>query len=132
MAGLAAADQARKYRGDQAPVWAVFAPSHVLKGGEIPDGTRRLLDKIADDADRAGHDDLGSDIRENMRYILQCTSDEAFAGLLDRARLLGIIDGKMERRVLDELAGATCDSKGEFAPLTARAIHRGPCWQPLA
>jgi len=112
VAGLAAADLARAHRGDQAPVWAVFAPSHVLKGGEIPDGTRRLLDKIAADADHAGHDDLGGDIRENMRYILQCTSDEAFAGLLERARLIGLIDGAMERRVLDELAAATCDSKG--------------------
>ncbi|MBO6809183.1 dihydroxy-acid dehydratase [Thalassospira sp.] len=112
VAGLAAADHARAWRGDQAPVWAVFAPSHVLKGGEIPDGTRRLLDHIAADADAAGHDDLGADIRENMRYILQCTSDEAFAGLLERARLLGIIDAAQERKVLDELATATCDSKG--------------------
>jgi dihydroxyacid dehydratase/phosphogluconate dehydratase len=112
VAGLAAADHARAYRGDQAPVWAVFAPSHVLKGGEIPDGTRRLLDQIATDADSAGHDDLGADIRENMRYILQCTSDEAFAGLLERARLLGLIDEALERRVLDQLAAATCDSKG--------------------
>ncbi|HAI33099.1 MAG TPA: hypothetical protein DCM48_26905, partial [Thalassospira sp.] len=61
------ADHARAWRGDQAPVWAVFAPSHVLKGGEIPEGTRRLLDKIAADSDAAGHDDLGADIRENMR-----------------------------------------------------------------
>ncbi|AUG55658.1 dihydroxy-acid dehydratase [Thalassospira marina] len=112
VAGLAAADRARAHRGDQAPVWAVFAPAHVLKGGEIPEGTRRLLEKVARDADGAGHDDLGGDIRENMRYILQCTSDEAFAGLLERARLLGLIDGAMERRILDELAAATCDSKG--------------------
>ncbi|RCK50831.1 dihydroxy-acid dehydratase [Thalassospira profundimaris] len=112
VAGLAAADRARAHRGDQAPVWAVFAPAHVLKGGEIPEGTRRLLDQVANDADAAGHVDLGGDIRENMRYILQCTSDEAFAGLLERARLIGVIDGAMERRILDELATATCDSKG--------------------
>ncbi|MFH1804687.1 MAG: dihydroxy-acid dehydratase [Pseudomonadota bacterium] len=112
VSGLASAEYARRHRGDQAPVWAVFAPSHVLKGGDIPENTRRSLEKIARDAAAAGHDDLGGDITENMRYILQCTSDEAFAGQLERARLLGIIDDATERRVLDELAAATCDSKG--------------------
>lgn len=112
VSGLASASDARRRRGDQAPVWAVFAPSHVLKGGDIPEKTKVLLEKIAADADAAGHDDLGGDIRETMRYILQCTSDEAFAGQLERARLLGIVDEKTERKVLDELAAATCDSKG--------------------
>ncbi len=112
LSGLAAAEVARRHRGDQAPVWAVFAPEHVLKGGKVPADTRKALDALADDARAAGHGDLAEDIHENLRYILQCSSDEAFAGQLKRARNLGLIDGETERRLLNSLAAHTCDSHG--------------------
>lgn len=49
LSGLAAADRARREpeRGT-APVWAVFVPAHVLKGGSIPKNTRQKLHDIQD------------------------------------------------------------------------------------
>lgn len=112
LAGLAAADVARAHRGTQAPVWALFAPAHVLRGGTIPAATAETLRRIGESACAAGHVDLAEDIGENMRYILQCSSDEAFAGQLERALNLGLIDAATKRRLLDELAGATCHKNG--------------------
>ncbi len=112
LAGLAAADVARAHRGNQAPVWALFAPAHVLKGGTIPAATAKALRGVGELARTAGHADLAEDIEENMHYILQCSSDEAFAGQLERALNLGLIDAATKRRLLDELAGATCHTKG--------------------
>ncbi|MCF8480405.1 MAG: dihydroxy-acid dehydratase [Rhodospirillum sp.] len=112
LSGLAAAEVARRHRGDRAPVWAVFAPEHVLKGGKVPAETRKDLEAIAEKARAAGHGDLGEDIEGNLEYILQCSSDEAFAGQLKRAVNLGLIEGETERRLLDSLAAHTCDSHG--------------------
>ncbi len=112
LAGLAAADVARAHRGNQAPVWALFAPAHVLKGGTIPTATAKALRDVGRAARAAGHADLAEDIEENMHYILQCSSDEAFAGQLERALNLGLVDATTKRRLLDELAGATCHHKG--------------------
>jgi dihydroxyacid dehydratase/phosphogluconate dehydratase len=112
LSGLASADVARRARGNQAPVWAVFAPAHVLKGGVIPPTARGDLEALAARANAAGHDELGADIVENFRYILQCSSDEAFAGHLRRAENLGLIEPSDSRRLLNELAGATCDAAG--------------------
>lgn len=112
LSGLAAAEVARNHRGDQAPVWAVFAPEHVLKGGKVPDGTRKELETIAAKAREHGHRELGEDIEGNLEYILQCSSDEAFAGQLKRAKNLELIDPDTERRILNELAEHTCDSHG--------------------
>ncbi|MGQ9364809.1 dihydroxy-acid dehydratase domain-containing protein [Azospirillum sp. ST 5-10] len=112
LSGLAAAEVARRHRGDQAPVWAVFAPSHVLKGGTIPRNVRGDLERLAERARAAGHADLAGDIVENLSYILQCSSDEAFAGQLRRARNLDLVDAAEERRLLDALAEHTCDKAG--------------------
>lgn len=112
LSGLAAAEVARRHRGDQAPVWAVFAPEHVLKGGKIPGDTRTDLEALARAARDAGHPDLAEDIEDNLKYILQCSSDEAFAGQLKRARNLDLIDLDTERRLLNALAEHTCDSHG--------------------
>jgi dihydroxyacid dehydratase/phosphogluconate dehydratase len=112
LSGLAAAEVARRHRGDQAPVWAVFAPEHVLKGGKVPDATRKDLEALAAKARAAGHPELGEDIEDNLAYILQCSSDEAFAGQLKRARNLDLIDADTERRILNDLAEHTCDSHG--------------------
>lgn len=113
LSGLAATDVARSHKDrKQAPVWAVFVPSHVLKGGTIPETTRNRLNQLADCARDEGHPDLADDIRENMRFILQCSSGEAFAGQLRRAVLLKLITAEEERRLLNQLAAATCDAKG--------------------
>ena len=113
LSGLAAADRARREpeRGS-APVWAVFVPAHVLRGSRIPADTRQKLRQVQDAALAAGDGQLADDIEENCRYILQCASDEAFLGLLNRAveqKLLGRPDADV---ILNELAAATCDEKG--------------------
>ncbi len=113
LSGLAAADRARREpeRGT-APVWAVFVPAHVLKGGSIPRSTRQKLQDIQDAARSAGDAQLADDIEDNCRYILQCSSDEAFLALLNRAVEHGLIDRPSADAILDELAAATCDDKG--------------------
>ncbi len=113
LSGLAAADRARREpaRGT-APVWAVFVPAHVLKGGTIPKATRRALSALQEKAIAAGDPQLAADIEENCRYILQCSSGEAFLGQLNRAVGLGIVAQDEADRLLDELAAATCDEKG--------------------
>ncbi len=113
LAGLAAADRARRQpaRGN-APVWAVFAPAHVLKGGQIPDDVQRDLNALQIKASLAGDEALAQDIEDNCRYILQCTSDEAFLALLNRAVALQLCSQHHANDVLDRLAAATCDEKG--------------------
>lgn len=113
LSGLAAADRARRTEGrGTAPVWAVFSPSHVLKGGSIPPETRSRLREIEAAARAAGDAQLADDLAKNCRYILQCASDEAFLGLLDRARELGLVEAAEAGRLLEELAEATCDEQG--------------------
>jgi dihydroxyacid dehydratase/phosphogluconate dehydratase len=113
LSGLAAADRARREpeRGT-APVWAVFVPSHVLKGGSIPEETRRELQRIQDAARRLGDPQLAEDIEENCHYILQCSSDEAFLGQLNRAVDHRIVSRAEADQILNELAAATCAEKG--------------------
>lgn len=113
LSGLAAADRARREpeRGT-APVWAVFVPAHVLKGGTIPKRTRKELQAIQDAAVAAGNQQLADDIEENCHYILQCSSTEAFLGLFMRAVEQKLIDQPTSDRLLNELAAATCDDKG--------------------
>ena len=113
LSGLAAADRARREpeRGT-APVWAVFVPAHVLKGGSIPKGTRKKLQDIQDAARAVGDTQLADDIEENCHYILQCSSDEAFLGMLNRAVEQNLIDRPAADEILNELAAATCDDKG--------------------
>ncbi|MDP5239826.1 dihydroxy-acid dehydratase [Uliginosibacterium sp. 31-16] len=113
LSGLASADRARRQpaRGT-APVWAIFVPAHVLKGGAIPKRTRQKLQAIQDAAVAAGDSQLADDIEENCHYILQCSSDEAFLGLLMRAEEYGLISHPEAEQILNELAAATCDDKG--------------------
>ena len=113
MSGLAAADVARSHpdRG-QAPVWALFIPSHVLKGGTITDQTRRRLNELIDEARRKGFADLAEDISQTMDYILQCASAEAFWAHLKRAVHVGVISEDQCQTIMDELAAATCHCNG--------------------
>ncbi|NSL54313.1 dihydroxy-acid dehydratase domain-containing protein [Uliginosibacterium aquaticum] len=113
LSGLASADRARRQpaRGT-APVWAIFVPAHVLKGGTIPKRTRQKLQAIQDAAIAAGDAQLAADIEENCHYILQCSSDEAFLGHLQRAEEKGLVTRAEADAILNELAAATCDDKG--------------------
>jgi dihydroxy-acid dehydratase len=113
ISGLAAADVARshKERG-QAPVWSVFVPAHVLRGGTIPDKTKIHLNRIIEKARQQNLQSLAEDIAENMRYILQCSSDEAFYGLMKRSVGYGLINPDESRTIMDELAVATCHKHG--------------------
>lgn len=113
LSGLAAADRARREpERESAPVWAIFVPAHVLKGGSIPESTREKLRCIEVAARAANDEQLADDIEDNCKYILQCSSDEAFLGLLQRAGELGLIDQAQAETILNELAAATCDDKG--------------------
>jgi hypothetical protein len=83
----------------------------VLKGGTIPAATAKALREVEAGGNAPPATPTCEDIEENMHYILQCSSDEAFAGQLERALNLGLIDAATKRRLLDELAGATCHHK---------------------
>lgn len=113
ISGLASADLARSHKDrGQAPVWAVFIPSHVLRGGTIRQKTRDRLQRVMEKAREKDLSSLAEDIAENMRYILQCSSDEAFYALMKRSVRHGLIDEQECRTIMDELAAATCHSKG--------------------
>lgn len=113
ISGLASADLARSHKDrGQAPVWALFIPSHVLRGGTIRQKTRDRLQRIMDKAREKDLSSLAEDIAENMRYILQCSSDEAFYALMKRSVSYGLIEEGECRTIMDELAAATCHSKG--------------------
>ncbi len=113
LSGLAAADRARREaeRG-QAPVWAVFAPSHVLRGGEIPAETWAKIKTIGEKAVAGGDPQLAKDMADNAKYILQCSTDEAFLGQFNRAVKQGFCTRSEADALLDELAAATCHDKG--------------------
>ena len=113
LSGLAAADRARREPGRGSSLaWAVFVPAHVLKGGHIPATTRAKLQALQDAARAADNAQLADDIEANCHYILQCSSDEAFLGMLNRAVGQGLIDRTGADDILNELAAATCDDKG--------------------
>ncbi len=113
LAGLAAADRARMRESrNYGALWACFAPSHVLKGGSIPADVKAELIEIQKLAKAQDHHDLAEDIAENMRYILQCSSDEAFWGQIRRAQALGLITKEKGRSIMNKLAAATCHKDG--------------------
>ena len=68
--------------------------------------------QIAKAAEQAGHPELAEDMKDNLRYILQCTSDEAYAWILQRAMRLDIISPQKARGLLNRLAAATCHEHG--------------------
>ena len=111
VAALAHLDTLRRHRGE-APVFAVFAPAHVLKGGEIPADVRADLTQLAADAIAAGHPEIAEDLEDTMAYILQCSSNTAFQGVFIRAVELGILSADRHAHFERALAINTCDSKG--------------------
>src|SRR2546425_10273687 len=111
VAALAMLDVVRRARGD-APVFATFAPAHVLRGGIIPDDLRAELSRVADIAQDSGHGEIGEDLRDTLLYILQCSSNTAFQGVLQRARECGVITTDEHEYFEKRLAVSTCDAKG--------------------
>ncbi|WP_078553443.1 dihydroxy-acid dehydratase [Bacillus alkalicellulosilyticus] len=104
-------DRIRQYRGE-APVFATFAPAHVLQGGTIPDVLFKELEDVASLAEKQGDTDIAFDLRDALAYILQCSSNTAFQGVLERATERGIITKEVHKDFEKRLAVATCDGSG--------------------
>jgi dihydroxy-acid dehydratase len=111
VSALAHVDRIRRLRGE-APFFATFAPAHVLKGGTIPPDLYEELEEVAKRAEDQGATDIAYDLRDTMSYILQCSSNTAFQGVLERARERGIITKAEHKDYEKRLAVATCDGKG--------------------
>ncbi|RJP25155.1 MAG: dihydroxy-acid dehydratase [Candidatus Omnitrophota bacterium] len=109
--GLAALDVSRRMR-NEAPVFATFAPAHVLRGGTIPNALRNELLAVADRAADMGFAEIGKDLRDTMFYILQCSSNQAFQGVFLRAVQAGIMTHEQHKDFEKRLAVSTCDRKG--------------------
>jgi dihydroxy-acid dehydratase len=111
LSGLAHLDRLRRYRGEH-HVIASFCPSHVLKGGTIPDEVKEELAALSAEARKAGRDDIGADLDEAVSYILQCSSNTAFQGVFERAVEYGLLTHERHKYFEKRLAVSTCDSKG--------------------
>ncbi|SEN76539.1 dihydroxy-acid dehydratase [Lihuaxuella thermophila] len=111
VSALAHVDRIRRIRGE-APFFATFAPAHVLKGGTIPPDLMEELEDVARRAEQSGAQEIADDLRDTMSYILQCSSNTAFQGVLIRAREKGIITEAKHKDVEKRLAVNTCDGKG--------------------
>ncbi|MBI3424996.1 MAG: dihydroxy-acid dehydratase [Acidobacteria bacterium] len=108
---LAALDITRRARGD-APVFATFAPAHVLKGGSFPDALRAEIEALAQHADAHNQAAIADDMRDALQYVLQCTTNQAFQGVFTRAVAAGLLTQAKRKELEKQLAVHTCDSKG--------------------
>jgi len=111
IAGLAHLDMIRQRRGD-APVFATFHSSHVLRGGTIPPALHGELEAVATRAEERGLPDIAHDMRYAMSFILQCTANSTFQGVLTRAREEGLITYAEHKAFERELAINTCHPAG--------------------
>ena len=111
VAALAALDVTRRARGD-APVFATFAPAHVLKGGTIPDDLRAEIEATAVKAEGLGHAEIADDLRDALAYVLQCSSNTQFQGVFTRAVEFGLLAPAEHKDFEKRLAVSTCDGKG--------------------
>ncbi|KSU80258.1 dihydroxy-acid dehydratase [Fictibacillus enclensis] len=111
VSAMAHLDRIRNYRGE-APFFATFAPAHVLQGGTIPEGLFQELEAVAQKAEQNGADDIAYDLRDAMAYILQCSSNTAFQGVLQRAKEKGFISQAEHDDYEKRLAVNTCDGLG--------------------
>ncbi|MBX3279604.1 MAG: dihydroxy-acid dehydratase [Acidobacteria bacterium] len=108
---LAALDRTRRRRGD-APVFATFAPAHVLKGGTIPPDLREEIEAFAAEATRSGHSEIADDLSDALAYVLQCSSNTQFQGVFQRAVNAGLLAHEIRKDFEKRLAVNTCDGKG--------------------
>ncbi|MCY9670371.1 dihydroxy-acid dehydratase, partial [Paenibacillus alginolyticus] len=111
VSAVAHLDRIRQYRGE-APFFATFAPAHVLQGGTIPAALFAELEEVANQAEQQSDTDIANDLRDAMAYILQCSSNTAFQGVLERASERGLITKEAHKDFEKRLAVATCDDKG--------------------
>jgi dihydroxy-acid dehydratase len=111
VAALALLDVTRRARGD-APVFATFAPAHVLKGGTIPGDLREEIEEVARRAEETGHQAIADDLRDALSYVLQCSSNQAFQGVFIRAVTAGVLARERHKDLEKRLAVNTCDGKG--------------------
>ncbi|WNF36274.1 dihydroxy-acid dehydratase [Bacillaceae bacterium IKA-2] len=111
VSAMAHLDRIRQYRGE-APFFATFAPAHVLQGGTIPEELFKELGEVAASAESQGAGDIADDLKDAMAYILQCSSNTAFQGVLERATERGIITKEAHKDYEKRLAVATCDGQG--------------------
>jgi dihydroxy-acid dehydratase len=111
VAALALLDVTRRARGD-APVFATFAPAHVLKGGTIPDDLRGEIEEVASKAEKTDHQAIADDLRDALSYVLQCSSNQAFQGVFIRAVAAGVLTRERSKDLEKRLAVNTCDGKG--------------------
>ncbi|NYF23792.1 dihydroxy-acid dehydratase [Sporosarcina sp. JAI121] len=111
VSALAHLDRLRQYRGE-APFFATFAPAHVLQGGTIPEDLMIEFNQLAEKAIESGATDIADDLRDAMDYILQCSSNTAFQGVLQRAVERGIVSKEAHKDYEKRLAIATCDGSG--------------------
>lgn len=108
---LASLDRTRRLRGD-APVFATFAPAHVLRGGTIPASLRQELLQWAEEIGRRGNPDIQQDIFHTCAHILQCTTNQAFQGIFARAVQRGLLSLEKQKEWEKQLAVHTCHEKG--------------------
>lgn len=111
VAALAHLDRVRQERGE-ASVFATFAPAHVLKGGTIPQDVAAEIRDIAERARARGDAELAEDIDDALDYILQCSSNEMFLALFERAVQAEILSSAQHKQLEKALAVNTCDAKG--------------------
>jgi len=111
VSGLAHLDRLRRLRGEH-HVFATFCPSHVLKGGTIPDDVKAELAALVAEANDRGFPDIAADVEEAASYILQCSSNTAFQGVFERAVEVGLLTPERHKYFEKRLAVSTCDAKG--------------------
>lgn len=111
VSGLAHLDRVRQRRGD-APVFATFHPTHVLRGGRLPPALAADLESVARKAEAQGHHEIAGDLRDVLAYPLQCTTNAAYQGVLIRAQHAGIISAAEQKGYERHLAVHTCDAQG--------------------
>lgn len=111
VSALAQIDRIRNVRGE-APFFATFSPAHVLKGGRIPDSLICELEEVAQRAERSGKAEIADDIRDTMDYVLVCSTNTFYQGVLERAKRGGIISDTEHKHLEKQLAVSTCDASG--------------------
>jgi dihydroxyacid dehydratase/phosphogluconate dehydratase len=111
VSALSLLDRVRQGRGEP-PVFATFAPAHVLRGGTIPADLRAELIAFAEMAEGKGYGDIGFDVRDALDYILQCSSNTSFQGVFVRAVEAGLLTHAGHKHFEKLLAVNTCDPRG--------------------
>ncbi|QIZ09309.1 dihydroxy-acid dehydratase [Priestia megaterium] len=111
VSALAQVDRVRRYRGES-PFFATFAPAHVMSGGSYPEDLIEELMKVAERADFLGAADIAEDIRDTLNYVLVCSTNTSFQGVLERAKERGIISKVEQKGFEKRLAVSTCSKDG--------------------